>query len=43
MADGGHDLGDLVMKHVVASLGNTAKYNDLAVWLGLNEDKGDGV
>jgi RNA ligase len=41
MADGGHDLGDLVMKHVVASLGNTAKYNDLAAWLGIDADKGD--
>ena len=41
MADGGHDLGDLVMKHVVASLGNTAKYNDLAVWLGIGADKGE--
>jgi RNA ligase len=41
MADGGHDLGDLVMKHVFASLGNTAKYDDLATWLGLNEDKGE--
>jgi T4 RnlA family RNA ligase len=41
MADGGHDLGDLVMKHVFASLGNTAKYDDLATWLGINdgEDK----
>jgi RNA ligase len=39
MADGGHDLGDLVMKHVFASLGNTAKYNDLAAWLGIDADK----
>ena len=41
MADGGHDLGDLVMKHVFASLGNTAKYNDLAAWLGIDADKGE--
>lgn len=38
LADGGHDLDELVMKNVMANLGNTAKYNVLAEWLGIDNN-----
>ena len=38
MADGGSDVGELVMKHIHANLGNTAKYAVLAEWLGIQGD-----
>lgn len=39
--DDGKDLNDMIMNHVQSKLGNTAKYNELAEWLGLSEDKGE--
>ena len=41
MADGGHDISDLVMKRITSNLGNTAKYNELAEWLGITADQGE--
>ena len=37
----GHDVGELLMKHILSNLGNTVKYNELAKFLGLNEDVGE--
>jgi RNA ligase len=40
-ADGDDNFVDLVMKRVHSKLGNTAKYNELAAWLGLTADQGE--
>jgi RNA ligase len=37
-ADGKDDFYAMVMDKVASSLGNTAKYNDLAAWLGISAD-----
>jgi hypothetical protein len=38
MADGGYNVGNLVMANVTAKLSNTAKYNELAEWLGIDNN-----
>jgi len=40
-ADGEDDFYKLVMARVRSKLGNTAKYNELAEWLGLITDQGE--
>lgn len=37
----GHRMHDTVMAHIHNRLGNTAKYNELAAWLGIAADKGE--
>lgn len=37
----GKDMNDLLMRRVRSGLGNTAKYNELAHFLGLDDDKGE--
>jgi hypothetical protein len=39
---GSATLNDLVMKYVRSKLGSTVKYNELAVWLGINKDMESG-
>jgi RNA ligase len=38
MADGGYNVGNLVMANVTANLNNTAKYQNLADWLGIGDN-----
>jgi RNA ligase len=40
MADG-KDMNEMLMAHVKSKLGNTAKYNELALFLGLDTDQGE--
>jgi RNA ligase len=40
-ADGKDDFYAMVMDRVRSKLGNTAKYNELAEWLGLDTDQGE--
>lgn len=35
----GKDMNDMLMQHVKSKIGNTVKYNELAAFLGLTEDK----
>jgi len=39
-ADGHDDFNYLVMSHVKSNFGNTAKYNQMAEWLGMRQDQG---
>lgn len=37
----GHVLREVVMDHIKSRLGNTAKYNELAAWLGIDKEEED--